>query len=251
MSKRAGQSKRQLRSDNRRSSSSNVVEFAPTHDHMPIKESPRIQRLECQSEAQHNYLTLMQSKTLTLGEGPAGTGKSYVAASYAAQQLMDRRIDKIIITRPIVEAMGNGKGLGFLPGTKEEKSDPYFAPIKRILAGWFGASHLENMIKNDRVEFAVMEYVRGCTFDNCFVLVDEAQNTTPAQMKLILTRIGKHCTVVVNGDSDQKDIKGLSGLEDAVNRLTKIHDVGHLRFEDDDIVRSGFCKEVLKAYRTS
>lgn len=205
-------------------------------------------RLEAKTEAQGHYLLSMESKPLTFGLGPAGTGKTYVCTTLAAQKLAERQVSKIIVTRPAVEA---GQGLGFLPGTIEEKFAPYFAPFKQVFEEYFGPSHLEYLIKRGTIEIAPLEYIRGLTFDNAFVILDEAQNTTPAQMKLFLTRIGEYSTVVVNGDTDQKDIQGLSGLEDATNRLDGMPSVGVVEFTEDDVVRSGIVREILKRYRTT
>ena len=207
----------------------------------------RPNRLECKSEAQYNYLQLMQSKTLTIGDGPAGTGKTFVCTKWACEELADSRIRKIIVTRPAVEACG--EKLGFLPGELLEKFAPWFEPFRRIMIAEFGQSHMENLMKRGRIEVAPMGHLRGLTFDNAIVILDEAQNTTPAQMKLFLTRIGENCRVVVNGDTDQKDIPGRSGLEDIIERLDGMEGVGRLQFTEDDVVRSGFVRDLLKRYR--
>lgn len=226
----------------------NVIDFAARSEG-PIEKKGLKTRLECLREVQAHYLTSIESKILTVGEGPAGTGKSYVATSKAALWLRERRIHRLVITRPIVGAQGEGLGLGFLPGTIQEKCQPYFEPIRQILLDWFGESELELMIKRGKIEFIPIDFIRGHTFDNTFILVDEAQNSTPAQMKLLLTRVGKNSTIVVDGDSDQKDIRGLSGLEDIKRRFGDMEDVGIIEFTEDDIVRSGFAREVLKRYR--
>lgn len=240
------QSKREARREGKRHrSAGNVTEISP--DVMPARADwthPR--QLECQTEAQYQYLNLMQTKQLTFGTGPAGTGKSFVATSHACQQLIDRRVSKIIITRPAVST----DEMGYLPGEIDEKFAPYFEPLRRIFLEWFGASHLDLMLKRGTIEIAPLAYMRGLTFDNAFVIMDEAQNATPQQMKLFLTRIGKYSTVVVNGDDDQKDIRGLSGLTDAVTRLERLDSVGHLAFTEDDVVRSGLVRDILRCYRS-
>jgi phosphate starvation-inducible PhoH-like protein len=235
---------------NGRKGSDNVVPmaaYAPSEAANEDRSGPP--KLKPMNKAQGQYLTTIQSNLLTLGTGPAGTGKTYVCTAYAAEQLIDRKISKIIVTRPAIEA--SGKGMGFLPGSIEEKFAPYFEPFRRILVSYFGESNLEYMIKKGRVEIAPLEYLRGLTFENAFVILDEAQNTTPAQMKLFLTRIGEYSTVVVNGDTDQKDIKGLSGLEDAIQRLGDCPDVAQFEFTELDIVRSGLVREILKRYRVA
>lgn len=208
--------------------------------------SPR--NLEAKTEAQGHYLLSMQSNQLTFGRGPAGTGKTYLCTMLAARLLADKSVSKLIVTRPAIEA---GGGLGFLPGTVEEKFAPYFAPFKQVLEEFFGTSHLEYLRKRGIIEIAPLEYIRGLTFDNAFVILDEAQNTTPAQMKLFLTRLGEYSRVVVNGDTDQKDIKGLSGLEDAYVRLQGLRGVGMCEFTEDDVVRSGIVRDILRRYRSS
>lgn len=244
MAKQALKSKRSRRD---LSEPGEVIDLHRGRNHGVVEHTGfKMPKLECIGEAQHHYHTLIQSKLLTFGTGPAGTGKTYVCTSYAAQQLQDKRISKIIVTRPSVEA---GPGLGFLPGTIEEKFAPYFEPFRRVLVKWFGESDLDYKLKRGIIEIAPIEYLRGITFENAFVILDEAQNTTPKQMKLFLTRIGEYTTTVVNGDTDQKDIKGLSGLEDAIKRLEGLADVGHYAFEEDDIVRSGLVRAILKRYR--
>jgi phosphate starvation-inducible PhoH-like protein len=200
------------------------------------------------TEAQGHYILSMQSKQLTFSDGPAGTGKTFCCTIFGAELLASGKIKKLIVTRPAVEA---GQGLGFLPGTIEEKFAPYFAPFKHILESYFGASHLEYLIKRGIIEIAPLEYIRGLTFDDCFVILDEAQNTTPKQMKLFLTRLGKYGHAVVNGDADQQDIEGESGLQDAINRFTNMPQIGIVQFDEDDVVRSGLVKEILKRYRKS
>lgn len=204
--------------------------------------------LRAKTEAQGHYILNIKSKQLTFGLGPAGTGKTYVCTMLACQALAEKQVEKIIVTRPAVEA---GGGLGFLPGSIEEKFAPYFAPFKHVFEAYFGAAHTEYLIKRGFIEIAPLEYIRGLTFDNAFVILDEAQNTTPKQMKLFLTRLGEYARVVVNGDTDQQDIEGLSGLQDAVNRLEGMERISVCEFDEDDIVRSGLVRDILKRYRRS
>lgn len=199
------------------------------------------------TKAQSNYGQMIDSSTCTFGLGPAGTGKSYVAASHACKMLDNGTIGRIIVTRPAVEADG---GMGFLPGEIDEKFEPYFRPIRQILDAHFGPSHVDNLIRNGKIEIQPLAYIRGLTFDNAFVILDEAQNTTPREMKTFLTRLGKYSYLVVNGDIDQVDIKGPSGLVDAVTRLEDMTGVSVMRFDENDIVRSGFVRDVLKRYRS-
>lgn len=197
------------------------------------------------NEVQKRYHSAMKSFVLTFATGPAGTGKTWLCAALAAQMLESGEIDKIIITRPAVEA---GESLGFLPGELEEKFDPHLQPFRDVLNDRLGKSFVEFLIKRGQIEAAPLAYMRGRTFKNAFVILDEAQNTTPTQMKMFLTRIGHDCRVVVNGDMAQKDVKGESGLEDAVARLSYIPSVKHVKFTREDIVRSGLVGEIVQAY---
>lgn len=197
------------------------------------------------NEAQARYIGAIKTSTLTFATGPAGSGKTWICAALAAQALENKQIDKIIITRPAVEA---GEKLGFLPGELEEKFDPYLQPFRDVLNDRLGQSFVDYLIKRKRIEAAPLGYMRGRTFKNAFVILDEAQNTTPVTMKLFLTRIGENCKVIVNGDVSQKDISGESGLADAVNKLSHLASVKHIKFSKDDIVRSGIVQEIVEAY---
>lgn len=197
------------------------------------------------NEAQGHYLLAIDRSTVTFGVGPAGTGKTYLCAAVAADALRDKRIKRIIITRPVIEA---GENLGFLPGEIDEKFDPYFKPIRSVLDRRLGASFVTNLMKLGRIEALPMAYMRGHTFDDAFVILDEAQNTTPAQMKLFLTRIGRNAKVVVNGDIRQKDILVRSGLEDALVKLKGVKGISVVEFKRGDIVRSGIVQRIVEAY---
>lgn len=197
------------------------------------------------TDNQAKYLNAIRTSTLTFGIGPAGTGKTFIAACEAADMLRDGAIDKIIITRPAVEA---GESLGFLPGELEEKFDPYFAPVKAILEQRLGTGHLEYFIRSGQVEAKPLAHMRGVTFENAFVLLDEAQNTTPKQMEMFLTRIGNHTKVVVDGDIRQQDIPGKSGLQDAMYRFAGRRWCRMIEFDMEDVVRSGIAKEIVLAY---
>lgn len=201
--------------------------------------------IEPLNESQHRYINAIKGFELTFATGPAGTGKTWLCGALAAQALQEGVIDKIIITRPAVEA---GESLGFLPGEIEDKFDPYLQPFRDVLNERLGKSFVEYMLKIGRIEAAPLAYMRGRTFKRAFVILDEAQNTTPNQMKLFLTRIGHDCKVVVNGDIRQKDIHGQSGLDDAVNRISHIPSVKCVRFTRKDVVRSGLVQEIVEAY---
>jgi phosphate starvation-inducible PhoH-like protein len=214
-------------------------------DSVPALSKAKVTQLEPRTEMQKRYISAIRSFKLVYGLGPAGTGKTYIAGAMAAAALLDNRTEKIIITRPAVDA---GESLGFLPGELEEKYAPYIQPFRDVLNERIGTRHVENLLKNGRIEAAPLAYMRGRTFKNAFVILDEAQNTTPEQMKLFLTRIGEGCTVIVNGDESQADLRGLSGLSDAVARTGWIPSVKIIRFSRSDIVRSGLVQEIVESY---
>jgi phosphate starvation-inducible PhoH-like protein len=194
---------------------------------------------------QGEYLRAIQENEIIFGVGSAGTGKTYIAATYAAGELFHRRVEKVILTRPNVET---GRGLGFLPGTLEEKYAPYLDPFDQIFSRSLGKGFYEYTLKNKNIEPKPLGFMRGVTFDNCIVLLDEAQNATREEMKMLLSRIGKNCKMIISGDVDQSDIPD-SGLSDAVKRLEHIDGIEVVRFMDDDIVRSRMCKQIILAYK--
>ncbi|WP_297478430.1 PhoH family protein [Ferrovum sp.] len=223
-----------------------------THeDHIdPIETAPEKYRVAREpltpaTEAQKRYLNAIKHHTLTFADGPAGTGKTFVCTAYAASLLEEKRIERIIITRPAVEA---GESLGFLPGELEDKFAPYLWPFKDVLNERLGKSFVEYLIKCGRIEAVPLAYIRGRTFRDAFVILDEAQNTSPKQMQMFLTRIGQNCKVVVNGDIAQCDIVGDNGLRDAIGRLSHLSSVRHVRFSVDDIVRSDLVGDIVRAY---
>lgn len=193
---------------------------------------------------QGTYLDAIRSSEIVFGIGSAGTGKTYVAASFAAEQFFYRRVNKIILTRPNVET---GRGLGFLPGTLEEKYAPYLDPFDSVFSNALGAGNYEAALRAKTIEPRPLGFMRGATFDNAIVLVDEAQNCTKAEIKMILSRIGKNTKIILSGDTDQSDIDD-SGLDDAVRRLEGIEGIEVVRFMHDDIVRSRMCKSIILAY---
>lgn len=201
--------------------------------------------LEPQTEKQKKYIATIKSHIITFATGSAGTGKTYVAAAMAAQALDNHSVDRIIVTRPAVEA---GESLGFLPGELDEKFDPYLQPFRMVLEERLGKARVEYMLKSKMIEAIPLGYLRGRTFKRAFVILDEAQNTTPKQMKMFLTRIGLDTKVVINGDSSQVDIHGANGLDDAIRRISFIPQVGHVNFTRDDVVRAGIVSEIIQAY---
>jgi phosphate starvation-inducible protein PhoH and related proteins len=205
-------------------------------------------RVECLTEAQSHYYLSLNSNPVTFGLGPAGTGKTHIAVGVACEMIMDKKIDQLIITRPME---GVEEDMGFLPGELEEKFDPYLAPVRAILQHFLGTSFVEYLMNKNRIVVAPLQFIRGATFDRAFMLLDEAQNTTTGQMKAFLTRIGKYTTVSINGDIEQIDIKKPSGMVDALKRFEGHPKFGRVAFEVEDIVRSDLVKDVILAYRKS
>jgi phosphate starvation-inducible protein PhoH and related proteins len=203
-------------------------------------------RLEAKTEAQGHYLVALESSQVVFAIGPAGTGKTYVAAAWGAQELAAKRIQQIIITRPAKET---GEGMGFLPGELEDKYAPYLAPFREIMIARMGLSQYEYALKTEQILPQPLGFMRGSTFNDALVILDEAQNCTPAEMKMFLTRMGRNCTMVIDGDPDQCDLDGPSGLSDAVARLERLKAVNVVEFTEDDIVRNGLIKDILIAYR--
>ena len=204
------------------------------------------QSLQAKTPAQERYIKAIRQHCLTLGLGPAGTGKSYCAAALAGEALESGKIERIILTRPAVEA---GEQLGFLPGSVDEKFAVYIDAFRDILNERFGAGTVNYCIRHGRIVAAPLAFMRGKTFDeSTFVILDEAQNTSPAQMKMFLTRIGENCKVVINGDVRQSDIRGPNGLGDAVDKLQGLAGVYIHHFGYEDIVRSGLVKSIIERY---
>ncbi len=204
------------------------------------------QPLSARTPAQKRYINAIKNHCLTFGIGPAGTGKSYCAAALAAEALESGRIERIILTRPAVEA---GEQLGFLPGGLDEKFAVYIEAFRDILNERLGAGTVNYNLRHGRIVAAPLAFMRGKTFGpDTFVVLDEAQNTSVAQMKMFLTRIGEDCKVVINGDVAQSDIRGPNGLGDAVKRLSGLPGVYIHQFERDDIVRSGLVRAVIDRY---
>lgn len=202
--------------------------------------------LQARTEAQGMYLAALQSSEIVFAVGPAGTGKTYCAAAWAAQQLMDKRIEKIVVTRPNVEA---GEEMGHLPGELEEKFAPYLAPFREVMIERMGKAHYEYCLKAEYILPKPVGFMRGETFNDAVVIVDEAQNLTREQVKMILTRIGKNCLMIIDGDPDQCDLPGNSGLMDAIHRIHHLKGVQVIEFTEDDIVRNGLIRGILQAYR--
>lgn len=199
---------------------------------------------------QQQYITAMKKNDLVFGIGPAGTGKTYLAVVMAIQALKNGSVKRIILTRPAVEA---GESLGFLPGDLKEKVDPYLRPLYDALHDVLGTEQTGRLIDRGTIEIAPLAYMRGRTLDDAFVILDEAQNTTKAQMKMFLTRLGFGSKMVITGDKTQIDLpKGVeSGLIEAENRLKNIKGMGMIYLEQSDVVRHPLVAKIIQAYEAN
>ena len=199
-----------------------------------------------QNDRQKDYINAIEESSQIIVLGPAGTGKTYIAATKAANMYITKQIDKIIITRPNVAA---GKSIGYFPGTLEEKMMPWVMPVLEVLHWHLGKGAVETGIKNGNIEIAPFETMRGRSFTDAFVILDEAQNVTPHEIKMFLTRIGQNCTVILNGDIFQSDLSETSGLSKAIHMVKKyMLPVPVIEFQAEDIVRSDLCKQWIIAF---
>ena len=196
---------------------------------------------------QKQYCSDIRSHTITLGVGPAGTGKTYLAVAMAVTAFRAQEINRIILTRPAVEA---GEKLGFLPGDLQQKVDPYLRPLYDALFDMLGAESYQKYVERGNIEVAPLAYMRGRTLDDSFIILDEAQNTTPEQMKMFLTRLGFNSKMVITGDITQIDLPDgrRSGLKDAMRILKNVEDIAIFRFTERDVVRHKLVQDIIKAY---
>ena len=196
---------------------------------------------------QKTYCDAIANNTITLGIGPAGTGKTYLAVAMAVSAFRSKQVNRIILTRPAVEA---GEKLGFLPGDLQQKVDPYLRPLYDALFDMLGAENFQRFQERGSIEVAPLAYMRGRTLDDSFIILDEAQNTTPEQMKMFLTRLGFNSKIVVTGDITQIDLPDgkRSGLVEAVRILKNVNDIETVRFTEKDVVRHKLVQDIIKAY---
>ncbi len=199
------------------------------------------------SATQAQYIQEMMKNELVFGLGPAGTGKTYLAVALAVSMMLEGSIDKIILSRPAVEA---GENLGFLPGDLKEKVDPYLRPLYDALYEMLPAEQVDKKLALGEIEIAPLAFMRGRTLSNSFIILDEAQNTTPMQMKMFLTRLGENSRMVVNGDLSQVDLpRGVvSGLRDALETLKNVDNISAVTFSSADVVRHGLVAKIVRAY---
>jgi phosphate starvation-inducible protein PhoH and related proteins len=216
---------------------------------VPTIERPQVPKragpLELLTRAQRTYANSIKINPLTISYGSAGCGKDYVALALAAEMLESHQVEQITIVRPLVEA---GGAMGAFPGTVEEKLSPWMLPLMDILNERLGVGTTKYFVDSGKIKSIPLALMRGSTLKNAFVLLTEAQNATPKQMEMFLTRIGEDAKVVVDGDHHQSDLRGPNGLEDAIERLQGVRGVGFVEFFPEDCVRSGLCKAILERY---
>ena len=201
------------------------------------------------SERQSEYIKALKENDIVMSLGPAGTGKSFLAVSVAITLLMEKKIERVILSRPAVEA---GEKLGFLPGDMKEKVDPYLRPLYDALYELFGADKIDKKIETGEIEIAPLAFMRGRTLKNCFAILDEAQNATETQIKMFLTRIGENSKLVVNGDPSQVDLinKRDSGLIKSKNILKDLKEIKIVEFDHNDVMRHPLVSKIIKAYQS-
>ncbi len=202
------------------------------------------------SEKQSEYIKALKENDVIMALGPAGTGKSFLAVSVAITLLIEKKIDRVILSRPAVEA---GEKLGFLPGDMKEKVDPYLRPLYDALYELFGADKIDKKIETGEIEIAPLAFMRGRTLKNCFAILDEAQNATETQIKMFLTRIGENSKLVVNGDPSQVDLinKTQSGLIKSKNILKDLKEIKIIEFDHNDVVRHPLVSKIIRAYQNT
>ncbi|PPR26597.1 MAG: PhoH-like protein [Alphaproteobacteria bacterium MarineAlpha9_Bin4] len=205
-------------------------------------------KIVARSLSQANFINALKKNTMTFGVGPAGTGKTYLAVADAVEQISKGNIEKIILSRPAVEA---GEQLGFLPGDLKDKIDPYLRPLYDALGDCMYKDKIAKFIEKEKIEIAPLAFMRGRTLSYSYIILDEAQNTTPMQMKMFLTRLGKESKMVITGDLTQIDLpkKGNSGLYEALEVTNSIAGVSHIKFDDKDVVRHPIVNAIVKSYR--
>jgi len=210
----------------------------------------RGKQITCKTVGQQNYIDTIRKNTLTFAVGPAGTGKTYLAMALSVMALKNKECERIVLTRPAVEA---GEKLGFLPGDMTQKVDPYLRPLYDAMYDFMGADSYTRLLERGTVEVAPLAYMRGRTLSDAFIILDEAQNTTSEQMKMFLTRIGFHSKIIVTGDITQTDLPPgkKSGLAQAIQILRGIPDIGIVELTGKDIVRHELVQRIVEAYESN
>lgn len=221
-----------------------VADWHPLDDEIDGRRDQKyVKNIKPRSDGQAELMKAIEEKSLTLAIGPAGTGKTYLAIASAVQALEKGEIERIILSRPAMEA---GESLGFLPGDLQEKMAPYLRPLYDSLGDRMGGKRVRQMIDDGTIEIAPVGFMRGRTLNNAFVVIDEAQNCTYGQLKMLMSRLGWHSKMVITGDPEQSDLlDGVSGLKDIANRLEKVKNIGVVRLDHADIVRHPLVAELL------
>ena len=206
-------------------------------------------KIIAKTPGQKEYCLLLRGREVVFGLGPAGTGKTYIAVAKAVESLKKREVERIVLSRPAVEA---GERLGFLPGDMKEKVDPYLRPLYDALYDMMPSDKVDRMLTSGEIEIAPLAFMRGRTLSDSYVIIDEAQNTTPVQMKMVLTRLGQGSRMVITGDLSQIDLPDNqpSGLADAVDRLKGVEGVGIIHLSGKDVVRHPVVARILQAYES-
>ena len=228
------------------SRSMKILEINP-QDQMDLFFQTKKRKISPRTQNQKDYFKLLNSKDIVFAYGPAGTGKTFLAVAKALASLQQGLVKKIVLSRPAVEA---GEKLGFLPGDLKEKVDPFLRPIYDALYEMMPYDQVEKKLANNIIEIAPIAFMRGRTLEDCFIILDEAQNTTKIQMKMFLTRLGKNSKMVVVGDNTQIDLisKNDSGLIDASKKLKNIQDIGFIELDQRDVIRHEVVRKIINAY---
>ena len=228
------------------SRSMKILEINP-QDQMDLFFQTKKRKISPRTQNQKDYFQLLNSKDIVFAYGPAGTGKTFLAVAKAVASLQQGLVKKIVLSRPAVEA---GEKLGFLPGDLKEKVDPFLRPIYDALYEMMPYDQVEKKLANNIIEIAPIAFMRGRTLEDCFIILDEAQNTTKIQMKMFLTRLGKNSKMVVVGDNTQIDLisKNDSGLIDASKKLKNIQDIGFIELDQRDVIRHEVVRKIINAY---
>lgn len=223
----------------------NSSDWHPLDDQIDGRRDQKyVKNIKPRSEGQKELLDAIKSHSMTLAIGPAGTGKTYLAISSAVEALTKGQVERIVLSRPAMEA---GESIGYLPGDMHEKMAPYLRPLYDALGDRMGGKRVRQMMDDGTIEIAPVGFMRGRTLNNSFVVIDEAQNCTYGQLKMLLSRLGWHSTMVVTGDPDQSDLlQGMSGLADIAKRLEKIKNVAVCNLDQGDIVRHPLVAEMLE-----
>lgn len=246
-------SRRESRKERRNNFSKQKEIFPSTNQNQYYQEQPDIPKKPNQkslialNQKQKEYINLINTRDIVFAIGSAGTSKTYLATSMAAIMLLNKDIEKIILTRPAVEAYG--EKLGSLPGEIEAKMAPYLAPFIDCLEERLGVTFTEYCIKKKKIEVIPLAYMNGRSLKNCIILADEMQNTNPDQMKMVLTRLGTNSKLIVTGDLNQRNnYHSVSGLYDAINKVSHLNDIGFIEFDKSDIVRSDIVQKIIECY---